>query len=392
MKLKYILPLLAILSFNSAAAGISTKAKYALLVDADTNQVLYEKNSKTRMAPSSMSKLMTVYIAFQRLKEGSLKLNDKVVVSKNAWSKGGSRMFLPLNEEVSVEDLLKGIIIQSGNDASTALAESIAGSEEAFVARMNTVAQQIGLTNSHFTNSTGWPDKNHYMTAEDLAKLTNAIVVNFPEHYHYFSEKEFTYNRIKQTNRNVLINRNIGVDGLKTGHTDSGGYGIAASAKQGNRRLVLVLNGTSTDSDRAIEAQKLLQYGFLNFTNVKVAMANDDIASAEVYLGNANNVNLVCPQNLIFTVPVEHKNQIHAVASYEEKLKAPIAKNQKVGVIEIRIPNQEPKTFDMCTKHDILEAGLMRKTYHKVKYWVQNLTFSSPKLDEARTSKELMIN
>lgn len=392
MKLKYVLPLVALFSLNSLAAGISTKAKYALLVDADTNQVLYEKNSKTRMAPSSMSKLMTIYIAFQKLEERSLKLNDKVVVSKNAWSKGGSRMFLPLNEEVSVEDLLKGIIIQSGNDASTALAEAIAGSEEAFVARMNTVAQQIGLTNSHFTNSTGWPDKNHYMTAEDLAKLTNAIVVNFPQYYHYFAEKEFTYNRIKQTNRNVLINKNIGVDGLKTGHTDTGGYGIAASAKQGDRRLVLVINGTLTDSDRAIEAQKILQYGFLNFTNVKVAMANDAIASAKVYSGSVNTVNLVCPQNLVFTVPVEHKNHIQAVANYNEKLKAPIAKNQKVGVIEVRIPNQEPKTFDMYTKHDIVEAGLMRKAYYKVKYWAQNLTFSSPKLDEARISKELTIN
>lgn len=392
MKLKYILPLAALLSLNSLAANISTKAKYALLIDADTNQVIYEKNSKAKMAPSSMSKLMTVYIAFQKLKDGSLKLDDKVVVSKNAWSKGGSRMFLPLNEAVSVEDLLKGVIIQSGNDASTALAEHIAGSEEAFIARMNTVAQQIGLNNSHFANSTGWPDKNHYMTAEDLAKLTNAIVVDFPQYYHYFAEKEFTYNRIKQINRNVLINKNIGVDGLKTGHTDSGGYGIAASAKQGDRRLVLVINGTATDSERAIEAQKLLQYGFLNFTNVKVAMANDAIASAKVFSGSISNVNLVCHQNLIFTVPVEHKNHIQAVANYDEKLRAPIAKNQKVGVVEVRIPNQELKTFDMCAKHDILEAGLMKKTYHKVKYWVQNLTFSSPKLDGAKASKELMIN
>lgn len=360
------------------SSAISTKAKYALLIDADTNEILYQKNAKKRMAPSSMSKLMTTYIAFDRLKTGALNLTDKVVVSKNAWSKGGSRMFLPLHKKVTIEDLLKGIIIQSGNDASIALSEAIAGSEEAFVARMNSVAKQIGLKNSHFTNSTGLPNENHYMTPEDLGILVKSIANDFPEYYGYFSQESFTYNKIKQRNRNVLISSHIGVDGLKTGHTSAAGYGIAASAKQGNRRLIAILNGLNSENERAQETQKLLQYGFLNFTNVTIAKMNEEIASIQVQRGKEDTVGLVCEQNLVFTVPVEQKDHIEAVVNYEYKLSAPISKNTKVGVIEVKIPNQDPKEFNVCTKGDVLEAGMFSKMYSNTKAWVQSIGSAVP--------------
>lgn len=377
MKIKNLLLFSIAVCLSISSYAISSKAKYALLIDAETNEILYQKNSKERMAPSSMSKLMTTYIAFERLKSRDLSLNDKVRVSKAAWSKGGSRMFLPLNKKVSIEDLLRGIIIQSGNDASIALSEAVAGSEEAFVARMNSVAKRIGLKNSHFTNSTGLPNENHYMTAEDLGILVKRIINDFPEYYGYFSQETFTYNRIKQRNRNTLIGSHIGVDGLKTGHTNTAGYGIAASAKQGDRRLIAIVNGLNSDQDRARETQKLLQYGFLNFTNVTIARPNEEIASIKVKSGKEDNVGLVCEQPLVFTVPVEQKDHIEAVVNYEHKLSAPIRKNTKVGIIEVKIPNQEPKKFDVCTKGDVLEAGMISKMYYETKSWIQDIGSSS---------------
>ncbi|MCH9753823.1 MAG: D-alanyl-D-alanine carboxypeptidase [Alphaproteobacteria bacterium] len=381
MKIKNLILFFTILSFGINSFAISSKANYALLIDADTNEVLYQKNSKKRMAPSSMSKLMTTYVAFQQIKNGAIQLNDKVKVSKNAWSKGGSRMFLPLNKNVTIDNLLKGIIIQSGNDASIALAEAIAGSEEAFVARMNAVAKQIGLYNSHFTNSTGLPNENHYMTAEDLGILSQKIINDFPEYYDYFSQETFTYNRIKQRNRNVLISSHIGVDGLKTGHTNAAGYGIAASAKQGDRRLIAIVNGLNSENERARETQKLLQYGFLNFTNVVIARKNEEIASVKVQSGKSDTIGLVCEQNLVFTVPVEQKNQVQAVVNYQRELAAPIQKNRKVGIIEVKIPNKEPKKFDVCTKGDVLEAGLFSKMYSGAKSWIVNIGSSSSETD-----------
>lgn len=377
--------------FTFSTFAISTTAKYALLIDANTGGIIFEKNSQVKMPPSSMSKLMTVYLAFDRIKNGSLKLDDKVTVSKKAWSKRGSRMFLPLNREATVDDLLHGIIIQSGNDASIALAEAIAGSESAFVNRMNMVANKIGLSGSHFANSTGWPNGNHYMTTVDLAILAKRIINDYPEFYHYFSKKEFTYNRIRQFNRNTLIRKNLGVDGLKTGHTEDAGYGITASAQRNGRRLILVLNGVNSDKERAQEAKRLFQYGFLNFTNVQIADVSMPLTSAHVALGNLETVDLVPEKNLVFTVPVEQKNQIKAVVNYQENLVAPIAQNKKVGTIEITLPNNEKKVFSLITKTNISEAGFIQKIFYKSKNWVENL-MSSDGAKSLMKKKELSIN
>jgi len=374
------------------AYAIDTKAKYALLIDEDTGDVLYQKNADLKMAPSSMSKLMTIYVAFSRLKDGSLKMDDKVVVSKKAWSKAGSRMFLSLNQEVSVEDLIKGIIIQSGNDATIALAECIAGSEEAFADRMNVVAKQMGLQNSHFVNATGWPDKAHYMSSRDLATLARRLIQDYPEYYSYFGEKEFVFNGIKQDNRNSLLKMAIGADGLKTGHTDAAGYGITASAKQGNRRVIVVVNGLKSDASRAEEAKKLLQYGFLNFTNITIAKANETIGSAKVLFGVKESVDLVCDRNLVFTVPAEEKDSIQVIASYDSTLSAPVSAGTKVGMVEVRIPTQETKIFDIVTKESVEKAGWLRKTYYRFRDWILSLIFS-PSGEElnSRAVKNLAI-
>ena len=377
--------------FNLSSFAISTTAKYALLIDADTGGIIYEKNSNVKMPPSSMSKLMTVYLAFDRIKSGSLQLNDKVVVSKKAWSKRGSRMFLPLNRDATVSDLLRGIIVQSGNDASIAIAEAIAGSEGAFVHRMNMVAKKIGLKNSSFSNSTGWPSQNHYMTSVDLATLANRIIKDYPEYYNYFSQREFTYNKIRQFNRNSLINKGLGVDGLKTGHTDEAGYGITASAERNGRRLILVLNGADSQTSRAQEAKKLFQYGFLNFTNVKIANASLPLISADVSFGNADKVDLVPEKDLTFTVPVEQKRQIQAVVNYKDNLVAPIQKNQKIGTIEITFPNKEKQTFALVAKTGINEAGLFQKAYYKSKGWIGSL-FSSVTKGSEMKQKALSID
>jgi serine-type D-Ala-D-Ala carboxypeptidase (penicillin-binding protein 5/6) len=388
--IKYPLAL-SLLLFNLSSFAISATAKYALLIDADTGGIIYEKNANIKMPPSSMSKLMTVYLAFDRIKNGSLQLNDKVVISKKAWSKRGSRMFLPLNKEATVSDLLHGIIIQSGNDASIAIAESIAGSEGAFVNRMNIVSKKIGLKNSRFANSTGWPNRNHYMTSVDLATLANRIIKDYPEYYNYFSQKEFTYNKIRQFNRNTLINKGLGVDGLKTGYTDDAGYGITASAERNGRRLILVLNGVNSPTVRAQEAKKLFQYGFLNFTNVKIANTNLPLISANVSLGNAEKVDLVTEKDLVFTVPIEQRNQIQAVVNYKDNLIAPVRKNEKIGTIEITLPSKETQTFALIAKTSIAEAGFFQKIYSKSKGWVGDL-FSSVAKESRIKHKALSID
>jgi D-alanyl-D-alanine carboxypeptidase (penicillin-binding protein 5/6) len=253
--------LLLVILLPSVAKAFETKAKQAILVDLTTHTVLLDKNADERMPPSSMSKLMTTYMIFDGLRNGSLELSDKLRVSEKAWRKGGSKMFVELGKQIALEDLLRGIIIQSGNDACIVVAEHLAGSEEAFANMMNEKAKEIGLVGSNFVNATGWPDPEHYMTARDLYVLALHIMAEFPQYYPFYSEKSFTYHNIKQPNRNVLLHRNLGVDGMKTGHTQAAGYGIVVSAKNDEgRRLLLVINGMESERERADEAARLIPY------------------------------------------------------------------------------------------------------------------------------------
>ena len=303
---------LAVIVANSLAAeasalGIDTTGKYAYMIDTTTDTVLLDKNGDVPMPPASMTKLMTAYMVFDRLKSGRLSLDDKFQVSEKAWRKGGSKMFVMVNSRVSVRKLLQGIIVQSGNDACIVVAEGLAGSEEAFAEAMTRRAKEIGLTHSQFKNATGWPAEGHHMSAHDLAILAEKIIKEFPEYYPIFSEKNFTYGGIRQGNRNPLLYKDLGVDGLKTGHTEASGYGLVASAVRNGRRLILVINGLSSVNERSSESARLLEWGFRATANYALFKKGETVDHADVWLGQAPQVPLVVDQALTVTLPRRRK-------------------------------------------------------------------------------------
>lgn len=287
-----ILLLVFSLPFSSYSYQFRTKAKQAVVLDLTSNSFIFEHNSDEKMAPSSMSKLMTLYIAFDQLKASMISMENKFRVSRKAWERKGSSMFLREGQSVTVKELLEGITIVSGNDACITLAEGIAGSEENFVIEMNEVAQTLGLNNSHFVNSSGWPDEDHFMSAKDLAVLAKRIFTDFPEYYDLFSEQYLTYNDILQKNKNLLLFHDIGVDGLKTGYTNAGGYGIVVSAKRNNRRIFAVVNGLNTEKERIEEAKRLIQYSLNYFYTKKIFTKDDVVEEINVLYGKDRKVPL----------------------------------------------------------------------------------------------------
>ena len=277
---------------NTPIGPVDTTARWAIVEDFNTGATLLDKSAEERMPPSSMTKLMTLYIVLSRLKAGRLKLTDELPVSEKAWRMGGSKMFVQVGSTVSVEDLIRGLVVDSGNDACIVLAEAISGSEEQFAELMNETGKKLGLINSHFMNATGWPDDNHYMCVRDIATIAVALIKDFPEYYHYDSEKTFTYDNIKQYNRNPMVQHGT-ADGLKTGHTEAGGYGLVASTKRGDRRIVLVLNGMATERERSEEGDRLMDWAFANFEDVRLFAAGDVVQEVPVWLGTSPTVPLV---------------------------------------------------------------------------------------------------
>jgi D-alanyl-D-alanine carboxypeptidase (penicillin-binding protein 5/6) len=360
--------LILIFSFISSANAIETKAKYAILIDADTEQVLFEKDANTKMTPSSMSKLMTTYMVFDRLKKGTLTLKDQFRVSEKAWRKQGSKMFVHVDDLVGVEDLLRGVIIVSGNDACITLAEGLMGSEEVFADSMTSKAKEIGLTNSSFKNSTGWPEDDHYMTAKDLSILALRLIKDFPEYYSYFAEKEFIYNKIKQQNRNMLLGKFPGTDGLKTGHTDEAGYGITVSTVQNGRRLILVVNGLNGTVERAREAEYLLQYGFLNFSNMVIAKKGENIAEANVWMGNKKAVPLTANEDIILTASKEEIDKIKVQLSYYDPISAPIKKGDYIADLNVSLPDGKKKTYKLVAAANIDKSSFINRLLGKLKF------------------------
>lgn len=359
-------------SIASASAQIdqTTSAEQAILVDAQTGAVLLEKNANEKMPTSSMSKTMTMYMLFEALKQGRVQLDTKFVISEKAWKKGGSKMFIEVGDEVKVEDLIQGVVVQSGNDAAIAVAEGLAGSEEVFAQSATRRAHELGMTHSNFANASGWPDENHYSTARDLAILAFRIITDFPEYYHYFSEKEFTYNDIKQDNRNPLLYRNMGVDGIKTGHTEDGGYGLMASGVRDGRRLILVVNGLENEQARASEPARLLEWGFGAFENVMLYQKGDTVENAEVWLGESETVPLVIDEDLLVTVPKAARSKMKVTVRYEGPLAAPVAQGQKVGTLRIEIPGMETLERDLIVGSDVPELGIVPKTLAKARYFI----------------------
>lgn len=326
-------------------AEMQTPASHAYLIDYNTGTVLLSKAGDQKMYPSSMTKMMTLYLVFEKLKQGTLALDSQFTVSEKAWRIQGSKMFVPLGEQIALEDLIRGIAIQSGNDACVVVAEGIAGSEAAFASQMNDTAVKLGMTGSHFTDASGWPSPDHVTTAHDLAFLGASLVRDFPQFYHYVSEREFTYHNIRQHNRNLLLaNTALGVDGIKTGHTDAAGYGITLTAKnpQG-RRLVLVVNGLNSEAERASEGERLLAWGFQNFDNKVLFKAGAPIAKATVWMGGDKEVDLTVAEDVVLSIPKINRDKIKITATHNGPLAAPVSGTQEYGKLSITLPSGEVK-------------------------------------------------
>ncbi|MBL8660358.1 MAG: D-alanyl-D-alanine carboxypeptidase [Rhodospirillales bacterium] len=345
------------------ALAFETPAREAILIDAETGTVLFEKNANVPMPPASMSKMMALYVLFDRIKSGRLSLNDTMTVSKNAWEKGGaasggSTMFLNPNEQVRVEDLVRGIIIQSGNDASIVVAEGISGTEEAFVQEMTKAAKNIGLRDSTFRNATGLPDSDHRMSARDLATLAYHMINDFPEFYHFYSEKEFQHNGIRQGNRNPLLYKSIGVDGLKTGHTENAGFCLVASAKQGERRLILVVGGLSSMQERSDESERILSWGFRQFDNYTLFKPGETVTSADVWLGQQETVPLVSADGVTVTLPRNVRQDMKVTANFDGPIPAPIRKGDRLAVLSVSAPDVETVQVPLVAGASVERLGM----------------------------------
>ncbi|NVK17959.1 MAG: D-alanyl-D-alanine carboxypeptidase [Methylocystaceae bacterium] len=363
----------------TSSFAIDTTAREAYMVDAKTGHVLLEKDADVSMPPASMSKLMTLYLVFERLKDGRLKLDDKFSVSEKAWRKGGaasgsSTMFLEPRQKVRVEDLIKGIIIQSGNDACIVVAEAIAGSEKNFAIEMTEKARELGMENSHFANATGWPDPGQRMTAHDLSILAQALIDEFPEYYKYFAEKNFKYNGIRQSNRNPLLYKTMGADGLKTGHTSEAGYGLTSSAIRDGRRLVLVVNGLNSVRARSSESERLMEWGFREFNNYALFQKGQEVSSAELWLSNKQSVGLVIDQDVEITLPRKSRRQMKVTVQYEGPIPAPVKKGQQLAKVVISAPDVKDIEIPLYAAEDAERLGFVGRLGAAVKSIIWGVT------------------
>ena len=349
------------------AAELSTTATHALLMDADTGKVLFEKQADEKMHPASMSKLMTAYLVFEALKKGQYTLDTEFVVSDNAWQKGGAKtggstMFLNPKQSVKIRDLLRGIIVQSGNDACIVVAEGMAGSEEAFAQMMNAKAKKLGLKESSFRNSTGLPNPDHLMSARDLAVLAQHLMNDFPEYYPIYSEREFTFNKITQQNRNPLLTQMPGADGLKTGHTSESGYGLTGSVKTyDGRRLIMVLNGLKSMAERARESKNVMSWGVANFENAVILSPQKVLVDVPVWLGEEETVPAGASEQLVQTISKWDTPEIKSVVRYVSPVKAPIEQGQKLGEIETTDVDGQVHKADLIAQKNVNKLGYFSK-------------------------------
>ncbi|GBR11376.1 D-alanyl-D-alanine carboxypeptidase [Acetobacter oeni LMG 21952] len=316
---------------------MDTVARWACIVDFASGMVLLEKAADERMPPSSLTKMMTAYVVFAMLQAGRLKLDQMLPVSERAWRMQGSKMFVPLGESIAVQELIQGMLIQSGNDACIVLAEGIAGSEEQFVALMNDTAAKLGMTNSHFVNSTGWPAEGHYMSARDVATIAVHLIRDYPQYYHFFSETEFKFNKISQGNRNVLVDKGL-ADGLKTGHTDAGGFGLCASSQREGRRVVMALNGMPSSNVRAHEGERLLAWSFANFELATIVRKGQVLDQAPVWMGEAPTVPVVVARDVSLVLPHGWQSKVRVSLDYASPVVAPVTAGQALGQLTITLP------------------------------------------------------
>jgi len=355
-----------------AQLNFSTKARFAILMDYQSGTVLFQKDADKPMEPASMAKLMTLAVVFDQIAKGRLSLDDEFFISETAWreggaSSGGSTMFAKLGSKISVENLIRSVIIQSGNDASIALAEGIAGTEGTFTLMMNDLAEQIGLTSSNFSNATGLPDPNLYTTARDLALLARYIIKTYPQYYPIFSEPSFTWNKIKQNNRNVLLNDGIGVDGMKTGHTVSAGYGIVISTTMGGRRLIAVLHGLETMRQRAEEARKLITWGTRAFERVDAFKNGAIVGYANVYGGEEPNVALVADGDLSLYLPRGGRRCLSAKIVYQSPIRPPVVQGDKIAQLRVYCDDRLIQSAPLFAAKSVKDGSLVRKSIDALK-------------------------
>ncbi|MBI1327802.1 MAG: D-alanyl-D-alanine carboxypeptidase [Alphaproteobacteria bacterium] len=346
---------------SAPAFALETVAREAIILDAETGAVLFEKNPDTRMPPASMSKTMTIYMVFDALKNGRMKLDQTCPVSEKAWRMQGSKMFVELGNNIAVEDLIRGVVIQSGNDATVVLAECLAGTEEGLADAMNIKAKELGMTGSNFTNASGWPDPEHYTTVRDLATLARALINNFPDYYKYYSETEFEYHGIKQGNRNPLLYRNIGADGVKTGHTEEAGYGLIGSGIRDGRRVIMVATGMTSMQERADETAKLLDWGMRSFENLKLAENKPTLFKVPVVLGKVPEVSVTMNETKTLTLPKMSAQKVKFKAVYKEPVLAPIKLGDAIGELEVIVPDMPVQKFPLVAAENVERMGFFMR-------------------------------
>ena len=358
--------IIGLMGFNISLAAMpvpappDVAAKNYLLIDFASGKVLAEKNADVRIEPASITKLMTAYVVYKEIEADRLSMDDMVDISEKAWRMGGSRMYLEVNSSVSVHDLLKGLIIQSGNDASVALAEHIAGTEATFVQLMNQYATELGMENTNFENCTGWPDKKHLTTARDIAKLSAAIIREFPEHYAWYSEKVYTYNDIKQYNRNKLLWRDETIDGLKTGHTESAGYCLVSSALRSDMRVISVVLGTDSEKSRASVSQALLNYGFRFYESHTLYDEGEVLSRPRIWKGEFETLTVGLSEALAITIPRGAYDKLDATMDIDKNIQAPIAKGQPVGVVKVSLNGDMLASVPLVALETVEEGNLFQ--------------------------------
>jgi D-alanyl-D-alanine carboxypeptidase (penicillin-binding protein 5/6) len=387
MKISHLIPLALLFAFASAIAQVPEPdasvppvpaapqlgAESYLLMDFNSGRVLVDHNADMRVEPASITKMMTAYVVFGELEQGKITLDETVNVSETAWRTGGSRMFIEPGMEVTVEELLRGMVIQSGNDSSVALAEHVAGTEAAFASLMNHYAAQLGMGGTNYVNATGLPDPNHYTTARDVAVLSLATIRDFPDFYAWYSEKEFTFNSIRQHNRNTLLWRDPAIDGLKTGHTEAAGYCLAASAKREGMRLISAVMGSDSESSRASESQTLLNYGFRFFETVQLYQGGQELARARVWKGLVEEVPLGIGEELFVTIPRGRYDDLEARVQMQPQLTAPLETGVVVGQIAVTLDGEPIAERDLQTLAPVEEAGFFGSTWDSLKLWFDSM-------------------
>ncbi|MBT0586535.1 serine hydrolase [Alteromonas oceanisediminis] len=371
-----IFTLFTLTSFTVASAVVippapEVDAEGFLLIDPSTNTVIADKNADMQLAPASLTKIMTVYVIGKELNAGNIKLTDKVKISENAWAKNfpdSSKMFIEVGTEVSVSDLLRGIIVQSGNDACVAMAEHIAGSEDAFASMMNAHAQSLGMQSSNFVNSHGLHDANHFTSPRDMAILSAAVIREVPQMYAIYSEKEFTYNNIKQYNRNSLLwDKSLNVDGIKTGHTSDAGYSLITSATQGDMRLISVVMGTDSERSRKEENKKLLRYGFRFYETVTPYEAGASFVSHRIFMGDRETVDLGINQSTPITIPRGQAKNLEANFVLDKQLQAPLAKGEVVGTLFLQLDGEDIAEYPLVALQEVQEGGMIDRAIDYIK-------------------------